>query len=908
MAQQNWKFNGSNGEFSLDNPAQNSYLYFPLVNEAGMMSAITPSLHGDIKTGQNTFAMEPVSAIDLHNTKSTRNFWFLIDDSEVWSATGKSALQEANRFANDDAEDVTLEAGMLWHKITRENKDLGLQSEVTNFVPQTDDQVELMKVTIKNIGIESKKVTPTSGIPLYGRSADNIRDHRHVTSLLNVIETIDNGVELSPTLSFDERGHNSNDVSYQVVGRSGSGESPIGCFPVLEDFIGEGGSLTWPEAVVDNKEDYAQVGEQFEGYEAVGALRFEDVVLEPGAEKSYVLAIVVDEDNSDIDRAEKYCSLDKFNSYLADNKEFWQEKIGKVEFESGDEGFDDWMKWVTLQPTLRRIYGCSFLPHHDYGRGGRGWRDLWQDCLSLLLMEPDLVRDILYNNFAGVRIDGSNATIIGSEPGEFIADRNNISRAWMDHGAWPLLTTKLYLDRSGDLEFLLEEQTYFKDAQSYRTQKTDESWSPEDGNELSTTEDGAYSGTIIEHLLVQHLSLFFNVGEHNNFKLEGGDWNDGFDMAEDKGESVAFTALYADNMIKLADLLRNLEAELDVEELELAQEMEELLDTITGKIDYDSVNEKHELLDQYFASCKSKITGEKTTVAISDLINDLETKAEWIKNHIRTNELIEDEDGYQWYNAYYDNNAQRLEGDHPSGVRMTLTGQVFTIMSGVASDEQVSDITNTADHYLKDESVGGYRLNTDFGEVKLDMGRAFGFAFGEKENGAMFSHMAMMYSNALYKRDFAQTGFDVIDSVYQHCKDFNTSRIYPGIPEYIDSRGRGLYHYLTGSASWLLLTMVNQVYGVQGQIGDLKLDPQLVKSQFDEDNQASVKAVFAGQNIKINYHNPELKSVSAYKVQEIRLNGEQVDFELTNRAAIIDRALLTKLDQAELHQLEVTLN
>ena len=25
------------------------------------------------------------------------------------------------------------------------------------------------------------------------------------------------------------------------------------------------------------------------------------------------------------------------------------------------------------------------------GRGGRGWRDLWQDCLSLLLMNPQNV-------------------------------------------------------------------------------------------------------------------------------------------------------------------------------------------------------------------------------------------------------------------------------------------------------------------------------------------------------------------------------------------------------------------------------------------------------------------------------------------------------------------------------------
>ncbi len=54
--------------------------------------------------------------------------------------------------------------------------------------------------------------------------------------------------------------------------------------------------------------------------------------------------------------------------------------------------------------------------------------DLWQDCLALLLMNPDGVREMLLNNFQGVRIDGTNATIIGSKEGTFIADRNQITR------------------------------------------------------------------------------------------------------------------------------------------------------------------------------------------------------------------------------------------------------------------------------------------------------------------------------------------------------------------------------------------------------------------------------------------------------------------------------------------------
>ena len=153
-----------------------------------------------------------------------------------------------------------------------------------------------------------------------------------------------------------------------------------------------------------------------------------------------------------------------------------------------------------IQPTLRRICGCSFLPHHDYGRGGRGWRDLWQDSLALLLTDPAGTRGDLLSYFAGVRTDGTNATIIGTKPGEFKADRNNIPRVWMDHGFWPLLTVELYLNETGDRGFLLEQAPYFRDTLPHR------------GEGAPLKEPGApKTGTVLEHLLIQAVTAFFDV-------------------------------------------------------------------------------------------------------------------------------------------------------------------------------------------------------------------------------------------------------------------------------------------------------------------------------------------------------------------------------------------------------------
>ena len=160
-----------------------------------------------------------------------------------------------------------------------------------------------------------------------------------------------------------------------------------------------------------------------------------------------------------------------------------------------------------------------------------------------------------------------------------------------------------------------------------------------------------------------------------------------------------------------------------------------------------------------------------------------------------------------------------MEGFHHEQVRMMLTGQVFSIMGNVATDAQIRKIVKSADHYLYRKEIGGYRLNTDFQELKFDMGRMFGFAYGEKENGAVFSHMAVMYANALYQRGFAKEGWKALRSLSDTALDFDTSHIYPGIPEYFRSDGRGMYHYLTGAASWYLFTMITEVFGVRGVFG-----------------------------------------------------------------------------------------
>ena len=363
---------------------------------------------------------------------------------------------------------------------------------------------------------------------------------------------------------------------------------------------------------------------------------------------------------------------------------------------------------------------------------------------------------------------------------------------------------------------------------------------------------------------------------------------------------MAFTSFYGGNLLSLADLLEDMSAIKGIDKIRVFRELLILLDTLGDKVNYDDYQAKYShLFGKYFHNVQPALSGETIEVAIKDLVRDLRAKGHWIFAHIRRQEKIqfkEDAKTYEWFNGYYDNKAQQVEGNFDQRVRMTLTGQVFSIMSGMASDAEVDGIINSVDQFLKDKQFGGYRLNTDFGvDHYMELGRAFGFAYGTKENGAFFSHMNVMYAAGLYQRGFARAGYQVLQSIFRMSTDGERSKIYPGIPEYFDSEGRGMYHYLTGSASWLVLTQLTHVFGVRGSRGDLMLAPQLVKEEFNKKSIASVTCQFAGKRLTVEYHNLKKLDAGQYAIKEILINGKSPVFKILAQDKVrIQRESITK--------------
>jgi len=881
-----WSFTDNSGNFYSPSADKIKSLYFPLGNE-NIMSAVTPDLHGDIKSGQSSFLLTPVSRIDLQASRSSRNFWIHTSRNKTWSAAGVSKdLKQINQ------DEFSLEAGMLWQKITRRNKNIGLKAAILSFVPATGEPVEIMQVKLTNISHKQINFTPTAAIPIYARPACNIRDHRHVSSLLQRIELHKFGVISCPTLVFDEAGHRRNKDNYFVLGWDENYAAPQRICPTQEIFCGDSGDLEAPEAVFKN---ITAKLDNIQGKEVMGGLSFKAVSLKPGQSKTYTVIMGITQSSLDIAKIiARFNRPDKLTDALRKTKEFWGKLSRGINITTGNKDFDNWLRWVNIQPALRKIFGCSFLPDFDYGEGGRGWRDLWQDCLGLILSDPQKVRPLIINNFYGVKIDGSCATIIGKGSGEFIADRNNISRVWMDHGIWPLLTLDLYINETGDLNILFEEATYFRNHEIKRAKEIDYSWAPVCGNKLKTKSGKIYSGSILEHLLVQNLAQFFNVGSHNHIRLEGADWNDGLDMAEENGESVAFSAMYAQNLETLAGLMQK----AGRKKIEAAEEIKVLL----TRINYGSILAKRKLLEQYFSKTSAAVSGRKISLDAQELAANLKAKSVWIKEHIRNTEWLKE----GFFNGYYDNRKRRLEGKVGDRVRMTLTGQVFPIMAGLAYDWQVQKILQSVNKYLVDKQTGGIHLNTDFKTQQHDLGRAFSFSYGDKENGAIFSHMVVMFSYALYKQGYATAAWEALSSLYRMAADTGRSKIYPCLPEYFDLRGRGMYSYLTGSASWFALTMLTQVFGARGQDGDLVIEPKLSAGHFRQSPGVSLERIFAGRRIKISFFNPSGLDFGKYRIARVLLNSEELPID-KSRYLVITREVILSLPADKPNLLEIHL-
>ncbi len=905
-----WYFlSGKDISFEAPQAEQTSRLYFPLMNEGGMKSWVTPELKGDICLDFSHYLSTPTVTEEMHRTVSSRNGWVSIKGKKPWSITGMSAWQKAGKWTDPEKSSVRAHPGLF--KVFRQNDELKISAESTVFIPSGKDQVELMLVEIQNNNTEAVELDYTYSLPIFGRHADNFRDHRQVTTMFQRNFTIPYGVRVKPNIVHDEHGHAPNAMNYFIAATDGKGKPAEKTWITMKDFIGEGGTLDNPEAVFKKLDppDYAEG--TVDGKEAIGAFRFAPVTLQSRENVKYIIIHGISESPGDIDTwIEKYGQYDRLKKALQKTEEWWDDYIHSINIHSNDPTFDKWTSWVIYQIKSRQVFGNSFLPDFGYGRGGRGWRDLWQDLLSIFLVDPESARGEILNSFKGVRIDGSNATIIGTKPGEFIADRNNVPRSWCDHGAWPAFVIDFYLQQTNDHKILFEPLPYWKDQFTSRSKVIDMQWNHNAGTWQRDENGKHYEGSLFEHILIQQLSAFFHVGEHNILLLEGADWNDTYDMARDRGESVGFYAFYGRNLSKLARLLSHLQ-KMGIEQIDILEEIRLLLDRLPGNtsVDYNDPKAKQDRLNSYFEKVRKQVSGKKVPVNLEDLMADLREKSDHISSLLREQEWVNLDEGEGFFNGHYDNLGQPIDGLRNNEIQMDLTTQVMTIMHKVSTENQTEAIMHAAGNILRDENGLGYRLCRPFKEIDLNIGRLTGFVYGYKEHGSKWMQQNIMLSYGLFSQGFSSLAYDVISQVYRLCADSGTSKIFPGVPSYFEPGDRGAYAYLTGSSSWLILTITTRLFGIRGKFGNLLIEPQLPESMFDNNGLAAISCSFRGMRLYVEYRYDRAGSLANYTIKEIKINDQIPNFDLISPgAAILNFDELSRICTRDMNEIKVQLS
>ena len=272
----------------------------------------------------------------------------------------------------------------------------------------------------------------------------------------------------------------------------------------------------------------------------------------------------------------------KAKKCLEETRAWWKALSDNLCVETEDTNFGNWMRWVIYEPFCRKVTAIRICPTTITDGAAADGAICGSDMLGLFLVDPLSTREDIINNFLG-RTD----------------------RRQQCHHHW-LQTRRIcgrskqyrpHLVRSRDMAILYSQLLYPPDRRlrypAKRHYLLERSFTcairPSTNNGIVRRVTGSkaatgkiYRGSILEHVLLQQLSAFFHVGQHNNMLLEGGNWNDTYDMARKKGESVCFFNWYGWNLRTMAEVLETLDAR-GVHEIPILTEAQILLDRLPGR-------------------------------------------------------------------------------------------------------------------------------------------------------------------------------------------------------------------------------------------------------------------------------------------------------------------------------------
>ena len=242
-----------------------------------------------------------------------------------------------------------------------------------------------------------------------------------------------------------------------------------------------------------------------------------------------------------------------------------------------------------------------------------------------------------------------------------------------------------------------------------------------------------------------------------------------------------------------------------------------------------------------------------------------------------------------------------VEEGHPG--TYFLNSFSWSLLAGVASEEEISIMLDSLDKYLK--TPYGFRLcsTVDYPRIapKIDVALYFP---GDRENGGVFKHANMMACSAMLgaaktvkdealASRLADTAYWIIDKILPYATlktPFATCGNPRWCTQYNNSQtGENIGPTLSGTSTWLLLSLF-QCFGVEFTSDGLRVEPILRQT----DRKLDVKVSVCGTTYDIHITKPE-GFIRAQDGIKVSLDG-----------AAVDGTLLPVATDGKTHQVEIS--
>lgn len=394
----------------------------------------------------------------------------------------------------------------------------GIQAEQTLVIPK-EDPVELWDVKLHNHSDRTRKLSVYSYCEFSFHHID-MDNKNFQMSLYAAGSSYDDGI-IEHDLFYEEFG-------YQYFTMN---EEPDGFDCLRDTFIGTYRTESNPIAV--------ERGECFGSFEKGGnhcGVLQKKLTLNPG--EDFRLVFLLGEGNRDAGKKmrEKYKSLDAVDQVYVELKEFWDNKLQKLQIQTPNEGMNTLINtWTLYQAEINVMFSrfASFI--EVGGRTGLGYRDTAQDAMTVPHSNPEKCKQRLVELLRGLVSQGYGLHLFQPEwfdpeaevkafksptvvPTPAISDMiHGLEDTCSDDALWLIASIVEYVKETG-------EDTFF--------------------DQVITYADGG-SGTVYEHMKKILDFSAEQVGSNGVCKGLRADWNDCLNLGGGESAMVSFLHYWA---------------------------------------------------------------------------------------------------------------------------------------------------------------------------------------------------------------------------------------------------------------------------------------------------------------------------------------------------------------------------